>query len=62
MGMVACADCIDDMAMPRHAGMGTVSTRAYAPSTLGSFLRASTFGGFTDSTWALVSPWVMVGG
>ncbi len=43
-GMVAGADSIDDMAMLRHGGMGRVFTRAYAPSTLGSFLRAFTFG------------------
>jgi len=28
----------------RHGGMGRVFTRAYAPSTLGSFLRSFTFG------------------
>jgi Transposase DDE domain group 1 len=43
-GMVAGADSIDDMAMLRHGGMGRVFARAYAPSTLGSFLRAFTFG------------------
>ena len=43
-GMVAGADCIDDMALLRHGGMGKVFARAYAPSTLGSFLRAFTFG------------------
>lgn len=43
-GMVAGADSIDDMAALRHGGMGKVFTRAYAPSTLGSFLRAFTFG------------------
>jgi hypothetical protein len=43
-GMVAGADCIDDMALLRHGGMGRVFTNAYAPSTLGSFLRAFTFG------------------
>ena len=43
-GMVAGADCIDDMALLRHGGMGRVFTGAYAPSTLGSFLRAFTFG------------------
>ena len=42
--MVAGADSIDDMALLRHGGMGRVFTRAYAPSTLGSFLRAFTFG------------------
>ncbi|GAA3508853.1 IS1380 family transposase [Dietzia aurantiaca] len=43
-GMVASADSIDDMAVLRHGGMGRVFARAYAPSTLGSFLRAFTFG------------------
>ena len=43
-GMVAGADSIDDMAVLRHGGMGRLFTRAYAPSTLGSFLRAFTFG------------------
>ena len=43
-GMVAGADCIDDMALLRHGGMGRVFNGAYAPSTLGSFLRAFTFG------------------
>lgn len=43
-GMVAGADSIDDMALLRHGGMGRVFTHAYAPSTLGSFLRAFTFG------------------
>ena len=43
-GMVAGADSIDDMALLRHGGMGRVFTNAYAPSTLGSFLRSFTFG------------------
>jgi len=43
-GMVAGADSIDDMALLRHGGMGRVFARAYAPSTLGSFLRAFTCG------------------
>ena len=43
-GMVAGADSIDDMALLRHGGMGRVFAKAYAPSTLGSFLRAFTFG------------------
>ena len=43
-GMVCGADSIDDMALLRHGGMGRVFARAYAPSTLGSFLRAFTFG------------------
>ncbi len=43
-GMVAGADSIDDMALLRHGAMGTVFERLYAPSTLGSFLRAFAFG------------------
>src|SRR3954447_20224719 len=43
-GMVAGADSIDDMALLRHGGMGRVFTGAYAPSTLGSFLRSFAFG------------------
>jgi len=43
-GMVAGADSIDDMAVLRHGGMGRIFDRAYAPSTLGSFLRSFTFG------------------
>jgi len=43
-GMVAGADSIDDLALLRHGGMGRVFDHAYAPSTLGSFLRGFTFG------------------
>jgi Transposase DDE domain group 1 len=43
-GMVAGADSIDDMALLRHGGMGRLFVNAYAPSTLGSFLRSFTFG------------------
>src|SRR3954468_23275249 len=43
-GMVAGADSIDEMAVLRHGGMGRLFAQAYAPSTLGSFLRAFTFG------------------
>jgi Transposase DDE domain group 1 len=43
-GMVAGADCIDDMALLRHAGMGRLFTGVRAPSTLGTFLRSFTFG------------------
>ena len=43
-GMAAGADSIDDMALLRHGGMGRVFAHAYAPSTLGSFLRTFTFG------------------
>jgi hypothetical protein len=43
-GMLAGADSIDDMRLLRHGGMGRVFTGAYAPSTLGSFLRTFRFG------------------
>jgi hypothetical protein len=43
-GMVAGADSIDDMSLLRHGGMGRVFKNAYAPSTLGSFLRSFAFG------------------
>jgi hypothetical protein len=43
-GMAAGADSIEDMALLRHGGMGKVFSGAYAPSTLGSFLRSFTFG------------------
>jgi hypothetical protein len=43
-GMVAGADSIEDMALLRHGGMARIFTGAYAPSTLGSFLRSFTFG------------------
>lgn len=43
-GMVAGADSIDDMALLRHGGMKKLFNACYAPSTLGSFLRAFTFG------------------
>lgn len=43
-GMVAGADSIDDLAVLRHGAMGKLFDRIYAPSTLGSFLRAFTFG------------------
>jgi hypothetical protein len=43
-GMAAGADSIEDMALLRHGAMGKVFAGAYAPSTLGSFLRSFTFG------------------
>jgi hypothetical protein len=43
-GMVAGGDSIDDMALLRHGAMGKAFAGTYAPSTLGSFLRAFTFG------------------
>lgn len=43
-GMVAGADSIDDIDLLRHGEMTTIFNQIYAPSTLGSFLRAFTFG------------------
>ena len=43
-GMIAGADSIDDMALLRHGAMRRLFTGVRAPSTLGSFLRAFTFG------------------
>ena len=43
-GMVAGADSIDDMDLLRHGGMKSLFDSVYAPSTLGSHLRAYTFG------------------
>jgi len=43
-GMVAGADCIDDMDLLRHGGMDRLFTGVRAPSTLGTFLRTFTFG------------------
>src|SRR5665648_864686 len=43
-GMVAGADTIDAMDLLRHGGMRRVLTAGRAPSTLGTFLRAFTFG------------------
>ena len=43
-GMLAGADSIDDLDVLRHGGMGKVFTGVRAPSTLGTFLRACTFG------------------
>ena len=43
-GMLAGADSIDDMNLLRHGGMGSLFNRAYAPSTVGSFLREFRFG------------------
>jgi hypothetical protein len=43
-GMVAGADSIEDMALLRHGGMDRLFTGMRAPSTLGTFLRAFTFG------------------
>jgi hypothetical protein len=43
-GMVAGADCIDDMDLLRHGGMDRLFAGVRAPSTLGTFLRTFTFG------------------
>ena len=43
-GMVAGADSIDDMDLLRHGGMDRIFAGVRAPSTLGTFLRAFTFG------------------
>lgn len=43
-GMVAGADSIDDMDLLRHGGMGRLFDQVRAPSTLGTFLRAFSFG------------------
>jgi len=43
-GMVAGADSIEDMDLLRHGGMGRLFAGIRAPSTLGTFLRAFTFG------------------
>src|SRR5882762_10257965 len=43
-GMLAGADSIDDMALLRHGAMGRLFTGMRATSTLGTFLRAFTFG------------------
>ena len=43
-GMVAGADCIDDMDLLRHGGMDRLFTGVHAPSTFGTFLRTITFG------------------
>jgi hypothetical protein len=43
-GMGAGADSIDDLDVLRHGGMGELFGGVYAPSTLGSFLRAFTWG------------------
>lgn len=43
-GMIAGADSIEDMRLLQHGGMRRLFDRVYAPSTLGSFLRAFSFG------------------
>lgn len=43
-GMAAGADSVDDLDVIRHGGMKRLFNGVYAPSTLGSFLRAFTHG------------------
>ena len=43
-GMVAGADCIDDIDVLRSGGMKTLFDGVYAPSTVGTLLREFTFG------------------
>jgi hypothetical protein len=43
-GMVAGADCIEDLDVVRSGGMSRLFGSVYAPSTLGSFLRALSWG------------------
>jgi hypothetical protein len=43
-GMAAGADCFDDLDVIRQGGMQRLFAGVYAPSTLGSFLRAFTHG------------------
>lgn len=42
--MLTGADSIDDLDVVRHGGMGELFGGVYAPSTLGSFLRAFSHG------------------
>lgn len=57
-GMLAGADSIDDMALLRHGGLPKLFTGAYAPSTLGSFLRMFTFGHVRQLD-AVASRWLL---
>ncbi|BBY60656.1 hypothetical protein MSAR_37920 [Mycolicibacterium sarraceniae] len=43
-GMLAGADCIDDIDVLRSGGMTTLFDGVYAPSTVGTLLREFTFG------------------
>lgn len=43
-GMLAGADCIDDLDLLRHGGLGRVFDGVRAPSTLGTYLRSFTHG------------------
>lgn len=51
-GMLAGADSIEDMGLLRHGATGVLFTGAYAPSTLGSFLRGFSHGHLTQLTAA----------
>ena len=63
-GMVAGADSITDMGLLRHGGMSRAFTAGRAPTTLGTHLRAYTFGHVRQldavtSTWwpiSMISP------
>ncbi len=54
-GMLAGADCIDDLDVLRHGGMGKVFSGVRAPSTLGTFLRSFSFGHVRVRREALVT-------
>ena len=59
-GMVAGADSINDMDLLRHGGMGRLFSGVRAPSTLGIFLRAFTFGHVRqlDAVASRFLPWL----
>jgi Transposase DDE domain group 1 len=61
-GMVAGADCIDDLDVIRHGGMRRLFTGVYAPSTLGSFLRSFTHGHVLQLTAVLRAMLVTLAG
>ncbi len=52
-GMCAGADCIDDIDIVRSGGMKTLFGGVYAPSTVGTLLRESTFGHARQLEWVL---------
>ena len=57
-GMAAGADSVDDMDLLRHGAMGTLFGGVRAPSTLGSFLRAFTWGNVSQlqkAHWELLA-------
>jgi hypothetical protein len=57
-GMAAGADSIEDLDLLRHGGMGELFGGLYAPSTLGSFLRAFTWG-HTRQLAAAAGDWLV---